>query len=75
MSAASARIPRRDFLKTSAAIGSGLCIAAYIPELAARTLENPLASGAVFAPNAFVRIAPDDSVTIIANHSEMGQGI
>jgi isoquinoline 1-oxidoreductase beta subunit len=75
MSAASARIPRRDFLKTSAAIGSGLCIAAYIPELAARALDNPPASGAVFAPNAFVRIAPDDSVTVIANHSEMGQGI
>jgi isoquinoline 1-oxidoreductase beta subunit len=75
MSAASTRIPRRDFLKTSASIGSGLCIAAYIPELAARTLENPLASSAVFAPNAFVRISPDDSVTIIANHSEMGQGV
>jgi isoquinoline 1-oxidoreductase beta subunit len=75
MSAASARIPRRDFLKNSAAIGSGLCIAAYIPELAARPLENSPASGTVFAPNAFVRIAPDDSVTIIANHSEMGQGI
>jgi isoquinoline 1-oxidoreductase subunit beta len=75
MSAASTRIPRRDFLKTSAAIGGGLCIAAYIPELAARTLENPSADAAVFAPNAFVRITPDDSVTIIANHSEMGQGI
>jgi isoquinoline 1-oxidoreductase beta subunit len=75
MSATSARIPRRDFLKNSAAIGGGLCIAAYIPELAARTSENSSASGAVFAPNAFVRIAPDDSVTVIANHSEMGQGI
>jgi isoquinoline 1-oxidoreductase beta subunit len=75
MSATSARIPRRKFLKTSATIGGGLCIAAYIPELAARTLENPPAGGAVFAPNAFVRIAPDDSVTIIANHSEMGQGV
>jgi isoquinoline 1-oxidoreductase beta subunit len=29
----------------------------------------------VFAPNAFLRIAPDDTVTIIANHSEMGQGV
>lgn len=28
-----------------------------------------------FAPNAFIRIAPDDSVTIIAKHDEMGQGI
>src|SRR5260370_30915210 len=56
-------------------MGGGLCIAAYIPELAARQLENSPADGSVFAPNAFVRIAPDDSVTVIANHSEMGQGI
>jgi isoquinoline 1-oxidoreductase subunit beta len=69
------RVARRDFLKTSAAIGGGLCIAAYIPELAARPLENTATSGTVFAPNAFVRIASDDSVTIIANHSEMGQGV
>src|SRR6267378_775834 len=69
------RAARRDFLKTSAAIGGGLCIAAYIPELAARRLENTATSGTVFAPNALVRIASDDSVTIIANHSEMGQGV
>jgi isoquinoline 1-oxidoreductase subunit beta len=69
------RIARRDFLKTSAAIGGGLCIAAYVPELAARPLENTPADGTVFAPNAFVRITPDDSVTVIVNHSEMGQGI
>jgi isoquinoline 1-oxidoreductase subunit beta len=68
-------IARRDFLKTSAAIGGGLCIGAYIPELAARPSESSPANGGVFAPNAFVRIAPDDSVTVIANHSEMGQGI
>jgi len=69
------RVPRRDFLKTSAAIGGGLCFAAYVPELAARPLKNSPANDVSFAPNAFVRIAPNDSVTIIANHSEMGQGI
>src|SRR6266481_3081098 len=69
------RVPRRDFLKTSATIGGGLCFAAYVPELAARSLKNSPANDVSFAPNAFVRIAPDDSVTIIANHSEMGQGI
>src|SRR5437588_1193035 len=69
------RVPRRDFLKTSAAIGGGLCFAAYVPELAARPLKNSPANDVSFAPNAFVRIAPDESVTVIANHSEMGQGI
>jgi isoquinoline 1-oxidoreductase beta subunit len=32
------------------------------------------AAGALFAPNAFLRIAADNSVTVIAKHVEMGQG-
>ncbi len=74
-SAKSPRIARRDFLKTTATIGGGLCIAAYVPELAAHPDSSAPASATVFAPNAFVRIAPDDTVTVISNHSEMGQGI
>jgi isoquinoline 1-oxidoreductase subunit beta len=31
-------------------------------------------TGSTFTPNAFVRIAADDSVTVIAKHLEMGQG-
>src|SRR5882762_412194 len=69
------RIARRDFLKTTATIGGGLCISGYVPELAARPHSSAPASAAAFAPNAFVRIAPDESVTVISNHSEMGQGI
>jgi isoquinoline 1-oxidoreductase beta subunit len=69
------QIPRRDFLKTAAAVGGGLWVSAYVPELAARPAANPPANENVFAPNAFVRIAADESVTIIANHSEMGQGV
>src|SRR5437773_855253 len=69
------RVPRRDFLKTSAAIGGGLCFAAYVPELAARPLKDSPANDASFAPNAFVRIAPDGSIQIIANHSELTQGM
>ena len=74
-SAKSSRIARRDFLKTTATIGGGLWISAYVPELAARPDSNAPASATVFAPNAFLRIAPDDTVTVISNHSEMGQGI
>ena len=66
---------RREFLKTTAAATGGLCIAAYVPELAAGAREQAAIGAGVFAPNAFVRIAPDDTVTVIANHSEMGQGI
>jgi isoquinoline 1-oxidoreductase subunit beta len=73
--AISRRIARRDFLKTASVLSGGLCIAAYIPELAARSAQNASAPAGVFAPNAFIRIAPDESVTLIANHSEMGQGV
>src|SRR6202007_434469 len=66
-------VGRREFLKTSTAITGGLCIAAYVPELGAGALAA-VPQGA-FAPNAFVRITPDDTVTVIVNHSEMGQGV
>ena len=56
---------RRAFLAGSA----GLVIAATIP------LPGRANSGAApFAPNAFVRIAPDSSVTVLVKHSELGQG-
>jgi isoquinoline 1-oxidoreductase beta subunit len=68
-------VGRREFLKTTALITGGLCIAAYVPELGAGARELAAAGPGVFAPNAFVRIAADDTVTVIVNHSEMGQGI
>src|SRR5438093_4080230 len=65
-------LSRRDFLKTGAAAGGGLLIGFYLPlgnRLAAQQSNPP------FAPNAFIRIGTDDSVTVIVNHSEMGQGV
>ena len=62
-------MPRRDFLKAAASAGAGLWIAAYVPELAARSIAEAPIEGNAFAPNAFVRIAPDETVTVIANHS------
>jgi isoquinoline 1-oxidoreductase beta subunit len=67
------RVARRDFLKAASAIAGGFWISAYVPELAAYAAQD--AGKTQFAPNAFVRIAPDESVTVIANHSEMGQGV
>jgi isoquinoline 1-oxidoreductase beta subunit len=74
-------IKRRDFLKTGAAVGGGLLISLYLPELSqagvsARPSDKlKLIEPATFAPNAFIRIAPDDTVTVIVNKSEMGQGV
>jgi len=61
---------RRDFIKVTTAIGGGLVLAIYLPEsvTAAERVNE-------FAPNAFLRIGVDDSVTIVINKSEMGQGV
>ncbi len=64
---------RRDFLKGTA-LGTGLIIGFHIP------VKNALAQFGAPAPtswptNAFVRIAPDNTVNIISKHTEMGQGI
>jgi isoquinoline 1-oxidoreductase beta subunit len=79
-------LPRRDFLRVSAAIGGGLLIAFRFSgsSLAAQgDSSETLAPGQAwdtapakteFVPNAFVRIAPDGRVTVMINKAEMGQG-
>ena len=65
---------RRAFLRTSAAVGGGLLVSLYIPAANA-ALSAQAAKSQPLTPFAFVKISPDDTVTVIANHSEMGQGI
>lgn len=67
-------LSRRDFLKTGALAGGGLVLGLYLPPFGNPT-QAAQQSTSTFAPNAFVRIGTDDSVTVIVNHSEMGQGI
>ena len=73
MSAAT-EMKRREFLKAGAALGGGLLISLYVPEFvpAARAADS---TAKPVALNAFVRIGTDETVTVISNHSEMGQGI
>jgi isoquinoline 1-oxidoreductase beta subunit len=63
-------LDRRTFLKATGALGLviGVSLSAG---------GRALAAGAVkpFEPNAFVRVGPDNVVTIIIKHHEMGQGI
>jgi len=72
---ASAMVGRRDFIRTGAAIGGGLLVSLYAPPLLDGTGGAVAAEGKDFAVNAFVRIGADESVTVIAAHSEMGQGV
>src|SRR4029450_2787517 len=65
-------ISRRTFLLTGAAAGGGLLIGFSLPHLI--DVKAATASADSFAPNAFVRIGPDDSVTLVMPQVEMGQG-
>src|SRR5439155_20266107 len=67
-------VSRRDLLKTIAVGGGGLVLGIYLPRLGSRA-EAAQPKTSTFAPNAFVRIGTDDSVTVIASHCEMGQGV
>ena len=66
-------LSRREFLKAS----GGLALGFYLPQSLAqsgpgRTVSTDLANA--FSPNAFIRISPDNTVTVIVKHVEMGQG-
>src|SRR5712691_13001989 len=68
------RLSRRDLLKSSAAMGGALVIATYLP-LPALAEDAAAEPKLVPMPNAFIRIAPDDTVTVIIKHLDKGQGI
>jgi isoquinoline 1-oxidoreductase beta subunit len=61
---------RRAFLHASAAAGGGLLLQAILPPV---TRSAPAEQAAPL--NAFIRIAPDGIVTIMAKNPEIGQGV
>ncbi|MGZ6239207.1 MAG: molybdopterin cofactor-binding domain-containing protein [Syntrophales bacterium] len=67
-------IGRRLFLKSGMALGGGLILGFHFnpPGFSGDARAD---QGTPFAPNAFIRIGTDDSVTIVVNKSEMGQGV
>ena len=65
---------RREFLKAGATLGAGLTIGFYLPTGIAKMMEGEK-TGKPFVPNAFIRVAPDGTVTVIVKHLEMGQGV
>ena len=74
MSSATMKVDRREFLKGAAAGAAGLVIGFYLPDrLEARA--SAAAEAAPFAPNAWIRIGTDDTVTLVIDKSEMGQGV
>lgn len=64
---------RRKFLKTSALASGGLMLGVFMPGVQAHS--HVTATGTNYAPNAWVHIADDNTVTLICSRSEMGQGV
>lgn len=65
-------LTRRQFLRRSAMAGSAFVLSAYLPELA---FGADAGEQADFEPNLYIRIAPDDTVTLTVIRHEMGQGV
>ncbi len=65
------RPSRRGFLKTSGA--AALVVGFALPLASGRALAATTAP--VFAPNAYLRITPDNRVSVICGSVEMGQGV
>jgi isoquinoline 1-oxidoreductase subunit beta len=67
-SAASVSLSRRRFMVASAAAGGGLLLSVSLPRFAA-------AANAEAKLSPFIRITPDNVVTIMAKNPEIGQGV
>src|ERR1700750_48554 len=69
-------LTRRDFLKFTSLAGAGLTLGALVPEDAAAA--GAARGGATVAPTLampFVRVDPDNTVTVTSKHVEAGQGV
>ena len=66
---------RRSFLKQTVAAGSGLLLALTLPDISAGSQVLRAATANAGQINAWIRIGRDDSITLIMDRSEMGQGV
>ncbi len=61
-------VSRRTFVATGVAAGAGLVIGFYLPHGSGSQNDS-------FSPSAYLRITPDNKITIVVARSEMGQGV
>ena len=73
------RLSRREFLKATGMAGGGLMLAIGLPADGGRggrlAHAQEAAAKAPYPPAAFVRLGTDDSVTVLINKLEFGQGV
>jgi isoquinoline 1-oxidoreductase beta subunit len=68
-------LDRRSFLRVSAVAGGGLLLVLHTDPVAEMFAQAPQPSPAAFVPTAFIRVAADGIVTIMAKNPELGQGV
>jgi isoquinoline 1-oxidoreductase beta subunit len=66
-------LTRREFLKLTTLAGSGLTLGVLLPGCGTSGPGSSAAAEPLVMP--FVRIAPDNTVTVICKHVEAGQGV
>ena len=68
-------LDRRNFVRLALGSGAGLVIGAWLPAGSARAeaAAQSSESGGVFMP--FVKITPDNVVTVLVKHQDKGQGV
>jgi isoquinoline 1-oxidoreductase beta subunit len=77
MQASTGKPTRRQVLAAGAVLGGGLILGFYLASGAGTQASraSKTAKPGDFAPNAWLRIAPDNRISVIVDKSEMGQGI
>ena len=75
-------LSRRNFVVVVASAGGGLLLGCRVGEprprrdgIVSGAASTPDTTSPAFSPNAFVRIATDDTITVMLPQAEMGQGV
>ncbi|MBL9216406.1 MAG: xanthine dehydrogenase family protein molybdopterin-binding subunit [Opitutaceae bacterium] len=69
-------LSRREFIRVTTLAGGGFALSLAVPEAGWAQASAGLDDTAkVFTPNAFIKITPENIITILAKNPETGQGV
>ncbi|HYY72590.1 MAG TPA: xanthine dehydrogenase family protein molybdopterin-binding subunit [Candidatus Bathyarchaeia archaeon] len=74
MMATQVEVNRRAFLKAGASGSAALVLGFYLPAWGRAQASAAESGSKIFKPSAWVRITPDNQVTLLVEQPEMGQG-
>jgi isoquinoline 1-oxidoreductase subunit beta len=68
-------LSRRDLFRSVMGLSGGLLLGVYLPGFSRLRKSAPSEKSSVFAPNAFMHVGSNDSVTLVLGKTELGQGV